>query len=226
MPLLLLHAQELESACSYHIHLRGRKLDPHCPGIWACSHYPSLMVKFLLEQHPRASPVKDSLGIGAWGSSSAPKGLAPDSLDVDATSGRCHAPLSWLENTGEPPEGPSGTARDEQPGIDPAGHGSIPTVAPQMKCFHVLLHSRLPHRTRASCRFHRGALISAPDDQKKPKGNMSRGSDSRCFRALLVARKNISLVSPWALQVSISGALLFAREHKTANVREKNRKKK
>lgn len=50
---------------------------------------------------------------------------------------------------------------------------------------------------------------------------MSRGSDSRCFRVLLVARKNISLVSLWALQVSIGGALLVAREHKTANVRKK-----
>lgn len=85
----------------------------------------------------------------------------------------------------------------------------------------MLLHSRLPHKTQASCRFHRAALISAPDDQKKPKGNMSRGSDSRCFRVPLVARKNISLVSLWALQVSIGGALLVAREHKTANVRKK-----
>lgn len=50
---------------------------------------------------------------------------------------------------------------------------------------------------------------------------MSRGSISSCFRVPLVARKNISLVSLWALQVSISGALLVAREYKTANVRKK-----
>jgi len=56
---------------------------------------------------------------------------------------------------------------------------------------------------------------------KKPKGNMSRGSISSCFRVPLVARKNISFVSLWALQVSIGGALLVAREYKTANVRKK-----
>lgn len=50
---------------------------------------------------------------------------------------------------------------------------------------------------------------------------MSRGSVSSCFCVPLVARKNISLVSLWALQVSIGGALLVAREYKTVNVRKK-----
>lgn len=50
---------------------------------------------------------------------------------------------------------------------------------------------------------------------------MSRGSVSSCFCVTLVARKNISLVSLWALQVSISGALLVAREYKTQQMSEK-----
>lgn len=50
---------------------------------------------------------------------------------------------------------------------------------------------------------------------------MSRGSVSSCFCVTLVARKNISLVSLWALLVSISGALLVAREYKTLQMSEK-----
>lgn len=64
-------------------------------------------------------------------------------------------------------------------------------------------------------------LLSQQQMSEKLKGNMSRGSIASCFHVLLVARKNISLVSLWAPQVSIGGALLAARENKTANVREK-----
>lgn len=182
--MLLPLAQELEPAHSYHIHLRGTQLDPHCPGSWACSHYPSLMVIFSLEQHPRASPVKDSLGIGASGSSSVPKGPSPDSLDVDATSGWFPAPFSWLENTGEPPEYPSGPARDEQPGMSSPGLTQqgmaafpLSTIAPQVKHFHVFLHSRLPHRTRASCRF----LLSQHQMTKKTEGKHEQGKRLSVF---------------------------------------------
>lgn len=101
----------------------------------------------------------------------------------------------------------------------------LSTLAPQAKPFHsfwsvppLQIASQNTRQLQVSpC----SSYLSTRWPKKTPKGNMSRGSHSRCFRVPLVARKNISLVSLWALQVSISGALLAAREHKTANVREK-----
>lgn len=128
------------------------------------------------------------------------------------------------EGTGEPPEGPSGSARGEQPGIDTAGHGGQHSYSAPWLCRqNTSTHSSIPDclRKQKPVASFTVQLLSQRQMTKKTKGKYEQGSNTPCFCAPLVARKNISLVSLWALQVSIGGALLVAREHKTANIRKK-----